>query len=453
MEFSESNVIKLQHQMKERPQQQNWGDEQFAELASQLYSKARMNSHSKATLGAQELVAYFMLVLTDWGSGAAEIELRRLAGTDCDKGDLATAFVSACHAGSEYEVATRGLAWLRDQVGLHEIVAIRLAQAYAGTGRTDELKTLATEFISGVQFGSWAAEQWARILLGCGLWDSAVRFIEKIDSNLDLRSQYSMRAESFEGEAQFPYPSRFIGLEAEQRKTELTDKVLSFGGISAQNIKGVDARDLPANALSILSGKVSNGRNVTPGAIGCALSHMKVLEDVARSDFEICLVMEDDSAPFIHWSFLAAPIEQAANYDLVFVNQRMSFVNRGKIPEIAELLPTWQVLGERPFDSGGVGTDGYLVTPKGARKLLQFLALDGVQGHIDWQIAAYACSGEGHKSDVTTLSQEKVLASGEFLHKGHSINAACFSVPLICESSHGASTVKEVSKQVNDRGI
>lgn len=447
MGLEDGHLIRFQHRIREKPRTFNWADPQFAEIAAVLYRKA---SRQTGAWGPQELIAYFMLVQMDWGAEAAKIELQRFLTTPCDKGDLATAFLLASHAANAYEEAVTGLNQMREQFGLQEIIGIRLAQALAGSGRIPELEALAAEFDANVRFGSWAAEQWARTLLGSGLWEASRTFSDRMDSKPALRSQFQMRAESFTNNERFPYPASFIGLEREERKTKITKKVLELGGITAKQVRGVDARELPEAALALVRAESSASREVSAGAVGCALSHMKVLEAAANSASVLSLVMEDDSVPFIHWSILGAPLELATNWDLVFVNQRMSCADQDELPEYSELVPVWQMLGNRPSGFGGVGTDGYLVTPAGAHKLLDLIEKDGVAGHIDWQLAAYASSGN-RNCDGASRSQIKALEMRLRLDAENQINAACLSVPLVCESSHGASTVKDVSRQVSGK--
>jgi len=89
------------------------------------------------------------------------------------------------------------------------------------------------------------------------------------------------------------------------------------------------------------------------GEVGCALSHLVLWDDLARSECDFFVIFEDDAR------FIAGPerLQYYKEADLQMLNSR-SNAHEGSI-----------FLGA---NSGG--TDGYLITREGARKALPLLA-------------------------------------------------------------------------------
>jgi GR25 family glycosyltransferase involved in LPS biosynthesis len=59
---------------------------------------------------------------------------------------------------------------------------------------------------------------------------------------------------------------------------------------------------------------------------------------------------------------------------------------RGK----SSVLPVAEVVKKKPADWSSAGTDGYFISKRGARKLLDLLHLDGLAGDIDWRLMLYS---------------------------------------------------------------
>ena len=111
-----------------------------------------------------------------------------------------------------------------------------------------------------------------------------------------------------------------------------------------------------------------------PGRFGCMLSHALVWQTILHShvgeENEYRLVLEDDANPHD----VDKIVNAEAGHDLVLVNDRAHSL--------------------RKEHDHGLGTDGYLLTPIGAKRLLELLQRDGYGGHLDGRIAQYIKTNE-----------------------------------------------------------
>lgn len=149
-----------------------------------------------------------------------------------------------------------------------------------------------------------------------------------------------------------------------------------------------DGGIVPWRKVRRLTGK---RRPLSPGEVGCALSHRQVYEEVVRRGIARAIVLEDDVAPregdVAHVQ--AALSELPETWDLVYLGythfERVTAWQRAKrlvyVPLAAVRLVPWRTgevfrLHPRPFSAhlrrAGYhdGTYAYAVSASGARKLL-----------------------------------------------------------------------------------
>lgn len=123
------------------------------------------------------------------------------------------------------------------------------------------------------------------------------------------------------------------------------------------------------NALS------SRGKHLGPGEVGCALSHIRLYQEVVRGKLEAMLILEDDVEidPEV-CSFVKHLHNLPSNWDIVFLgcdSKRvfLASISSGKIFSSGFELT-------RPLGIGPVkGAYAYLVSHSGARKLLDSTAM------------------------------------------------------------------------------
>lgn len=132
------------------------------------------------------------------------------------------------------------------------------------------------------------------------------------------------------------------------------------------------------------------------GAIGCFLSHIRVWEMIAGAEYRYAAVIEDDAdvARLDQLSALILPND----FDIVFINARMSpNIGGHGVVGMAEALTSMNL---------GLGTDGYLLTPAAAARLVDAVSRDLVFGHIDGRLVRYATS----PSELAELGDAQVAS-------------------------------------------
>ncbi|RXX62543.1 hypothetical protein DD600_23315 [Enterobacter cloacae] len=83
-----------------------------------------------------------------------------------------------------------------------------------------------------------------------------------------------------------------INLESASERMESMKTQVERSGLHYEFIPAVDGRNIPANLLSLL--KKEHSYAVTPGEVGCSLSHLAVYKALVSSNEDCALVLEDD---------------------------------------------------------------------------------------------------------------------------------------------------------------
>ncbi len=162
--------------------------------------------------------------------------------------------------------------------------------------------------------------------------------------------------------------------------------------VTIERAPGVYGSYLPDIALQQLCrGPATTKR----GTAGCFLAHVAAWEMTLRRGFDRCLILEDDAKPILdlpsRFDLLGIP----ADFDFCFVNYRMQSLREDDATleghgfschDPIEALGTW------PAQHNAPGGDGYFVSAKGARKLLQLVERDGFGGDVDWRLVGYSAA-------------------------------------------------------------
>lgn len=419
-------------------QVENWSDPKFAEPAEFLVRLSR--SKQKSLLYREPYCgAYLELIRMDWGYSAAYEAAAEMATETDDPEGCSGAFLYTCQASGMHEKAVPLLRHLELRFPFNPVVKLRLALALASIGDFSEIDLLARQVLRNANIGNWAAHEWASLLIKIQNFERGRSFLKILADRGKATDLLTKRIESFEkAQCTDLVPSSILNLDREPRKLFVSETLLPGGGIFPQRVSAIDGRSLPKYAL--LTG--ANQRvlsSLGPGVIGTALSHMKVWEDLIDSGDEYRLVLEDDAIPFMHVDSLKSAIEHSLDHELIWVNDRMSAIYGNGVPaDIALDWNPWDALGVLGSSATGIGTDGYIITRSGATKLLEVFFKDGIAGHVDWQMAAYAISvnGDGQSRRQEALRRMRSLLDIE----RPLIQSTALTTPLIYEWDHGAST-------------
>lgn len=127
--------------------------------------------------------------------------------------------------------------------------------------------------------------------------------------------------------------------------------------------------------LNAKNKKMRVGVPMTPGAIGCAFSHKKVWEKIVNENIDAALILEDDIRMSKHFNKLIKKYSRylPGSYDVLFFGYHPS-----SIKYVNQITPGIFVRTQKIF-----GLFGYVVTKKGAEKLLKLFP---IEDQIDTEI-------------------------------------------------------------------
>ena len=196
-------------------------------------------------------------------------------------------------------------------------------------------------------------------------------------------------------------PVFILNLERDhQRRAKMETQLQLLSGFEPRFVLGVRGSALPESVCLKLSQDVAWGQK-HKGTLGCFLSHVKAWELIAVINEPFAVVLEDD----VEISRLGGltTLEFPDDADIVFINNRMAPISNEKTPAA---YPIWHSLIRLDEASQkGSGGDGYLLTPRGAQKLVDACERDAYFGHVDGRLLRYSVT----ESDLARLSEDSEL--------------------------------------------
>ncbi|MCE8535821.1 heparinase II/III family protein [Ruegeria pomeroyi] len=177
---------------------------------------------------------------------------------------------------------------------------------------------------------------------------------------------------------------RVINLDEDRPRLEPLQEKASDLGYGLQRVGGVRGLYLPELLLRTIPGAAKMER----GTLGCFLSHLRAWEEIANGPDACGFIVEDD-VKFADWMPRGLSAKVAASpYDLVICNRRIQEDELQPIEDRSgdsvELLPLFDLLMEKPPEFRAPGGEGYFLTQRGARTLLETVARHGIHGDVDW---------------------------------------------------------------------
>lgn len=192
---------------------------------------------------------------------------------------------------------------------------------------------------------------------------------------------------------QKPLPTVVINLDRDaDRYARLCAAFAPTRAFALERLPGVLGSTLPAVAVAALTGgQVAHPR----GTLGCTLSHVAAWEHAARSRSAWTLVLEDDAVPAGVGRLFRIKLPEDA--DLVMITRRADML-RSPPKSAPRAVPLAEQAAarasRRPMARRAPGAEGYLVSRKGARILLEAVARDGFRGFVDWRLWRYGLGEE-----------------------------------------------------------
>lgn len=179
-------------------------------------------------------------------------------------------------------------------------------------------------------------------------------------------------------------PVFVISLVRSIERRRVVSKNLSGLGFSFKLLDACDGKQLSANEALLYSSKLARsqfGRDLTPGEIGCALSHIKVYEGMVEEQIRVALIMEDDA--------ILSSSAKSAIEALLSSGHEWDLINLVSDSPERILTPTQKGsnFSLTRFEAGSNRTGAYLLKLEGAKKLLEFaypvrLPADALTGSV-----------------------------------------------------------------------
>ena len=195
------------------------------------------------------------------------------------------------------------------------------------------------------------------------------------------------------------YDVLLINLDTDTTRLQRMQTQLS--DIEFTRIPGVRGAHLPNHALRLLTRDMGH---LQKGTVGCFLSHIAAWEAVVKSG-RTTLVLEDDAWLIAGLPPSLAELPLPRGFDLCFANERMSDPRHRYSEQTFRTRSAGAVAARKPPEWSSAGTDGYFVSPKGARKLLALVQRDGLAGDVDWRLVSYS---------LTPRQRQRSIARGGF---------------------------------------
>jgi GR25 family glycosyltransferase involved in LPS biosynthesis len=230
--------------------------------------------------------------------------------------------------------------------------------------------------------------------------------------------------------------------EDKDRLDQAMEALSSEQGIIVQRIAGVSGKSLPYAARHSLASDARWANN--RGEIGCFLSHVKAWEAAAEATAAYSIILEDDALPNKLSRLRATQLPE--NFEFIFINDRMSPGSRSDDPslplECVSIGEGLQALSKR---SNGVGGDGYIVTPAGAKKLLDAVVQDLFYGHVDWRLLRYCVQPSDLEGDLSGTELASIINThhnpARPPHWGV-VKAYCLNSPVIFSGTLPSSRIR-----------
>ncbi|MDP3415087.1 glycosyltransferase family 25 protein [Falsiroseomonas sp.] len=185
-----------------------------------------------------------------------------------------------------------------------------------------------------------------------------------------------------------------ISLPADSQRLNFSTKIFGKLGIRLNHVVGVAGASVPLKIR-----RRSAQYDIGGGEYGCFASHVAVWEKIAKANTP-GLVLEDDAVPAFPFTGNELRDLIPNDAEIVFVNDRCcSFV----AAEFQSDLSTSTIVSDEALDwtrlsnASLLGSDGYVLTPMGAVKLLRLFDLCAMTLPLDWHL--FVASRRGHYSN------------------------------------------------------
>ncbi len=202
---------------------------------------------------------------------------------------------------------------------------------------------------------------------------------------------------------------------------------------------GVEGRRLPVALIRGLGvgPNAPTRQEADQGHLGCSLAHLSLWERFLADGRPLAFITEEDAIPYYRFDFRILEPFLHQGREVIYVNDRRSWVNlAGNIRNWAGPPPRpWLELDEVfQADYEAYGADGYVLTRRGAEKLLEAHHRDGLLDYVDAQMPAYSLKEPVTNPHWWKRRVEALRRRFDRAGRGGYLNAVCLACPWVAES-------------------
>jgi glycosyl transferase family 25 len=184
-------------------------------------------------------------------------------------------------------------------------------------------------------------------------------------------------------------------------------------------------------------------RNMTPGEIGCYVSHMRIWEKMVAENINFCLVLEDDIIIDEQLTDIIATFQTLKEWDMIKLhdNRQHSFYEK-------EVLADYLTVGN--YLQVPNGTQGYILSLAGAKKLLNrkpfFRPVDvDIQFHSEINFKIIGIKPYPLKEDLSFNSEITVMNKGKHSNRSTFLRNAKHRVALYLQRRKPSANMVKVT--------
>ena len=157
-----------------------------------------------------------------------------------------------------------------------------------------------------------------------------------------------------------PKKQEYLESQIEPLK-KFTRNITRFSGIDGARLSGIDPQIVTFEGIEDLNHPTKTfGLTLTKGAIGCAMSHKMIWEEVAKTKADLVLVLEDDAVILPNFTSKISAIisELPEEWDILYLGSGQHTMEKRISPHLAQ-------------PSRIYGLFGYAINWRGAQRLLK----------------------------------------------------------------------------------
>ena len=215
-------------------------------------------------------------------------------------------------------------------------------------------------------------------------------------------------------------PFYIINMQGCEERWEATQKQLTNLHLTAERFEATIGKNLSEqeilNWYCPKKNKKRYNRDLTLGEIGCYVSHMRIWQKIVDENISFCVVLEDDLSIKASLKDVVDVAIKLNNWDLIKLSNDRNF------PFIdSAILENNLTVGN--YKKAPNGTQGYIITLSGAKKLLQrkpfFRPVDvDIQFHTEVGLSMIGIKPYPIAEDRSFISEISTMNGGK--HSNHS---------------------------------